>query len=109
MGESHMDLFKEHTNLTFGFSYIRVNRIRLVKSNVSCSYLGKWGCPREEHPSPPKVLHLSLTHSLAHIPAFYVGSNSFLQMTLKDMQNHLLEHANEDGDLWCQLEGCTGT
>ena len=34
---------------------------------------------------------------------------SFLQMTLKDMQNHLVEHANEDGDLWCQLEGCAGT
>ena len=25
------------------------------------------------------------------------------------MQQHLLEHANEEGDLWCQLEGCAGT
>ena len=34
---------------------------------------------------------------------------SFLQMTLKEMENYLLEHSNEDGDLWCQLEWCTGT
>ena len=30
-------------------------------------------------------------------------------MTLKEMENYQLEHSNEDGDLWCQLEGCTGT
>ena len=30
-------------------------------------------------------------------------------MTLKEMENYLLEHSNEDGDLWCQLEWCTGT
>ena len=34
---------------------------------------------------------------------------SFLHMTLKEMENYQLEHSNEDGDLWCQLEGCTGT
>ena len=25
------------------------------------------------------------------------------------MKDHLLEHANEEGDLWCQLEECAGT
>ena len=34
---------------------------------------------------------------------------SFVQMTVKEMESHLLEYANEAGDLWCQLEGCTGT
>ena len=30
-------------------------------------------------------------------------------MTPKKMQQHLLEHTNEEGNLWCQLEGCAGT
>ena len=30
-------------------------------------------------------------------------------MTLKEMETYLVEHCNEEGDLWCQLAGCTGT
>ena len=30
-------------------------------------------------------------------------------MTPKEMQTYLLEHANEEGDLWCHQEGCAGT
>ena len=34
---------------------------------------------------------------------------SFLQMTPQEMQQYLLVHASEAGDLWCHQEGCAGT
>ena len=33
----------------------------------------------------------------------------FLQMTLKDMKDHVAANADDNGNLWCHLEGCKAT
>ena len=58
---SHVDLFKEHTNLTFDFSYI--SSIKLVKSNLKFFLPGKGGMPQGRTSSTTSCFGMLCTFS----------------------------------------------
>ena len=40
----------------------------------------------------------------------YISTVGFsLQMSLKDMKEHIATNVDDNGNLWCHLEGCKAT